>query len=254
MTPDELLPQVYDELRKLAAAKLASEKPGQTLDATALVHEAFLKLGGERSFATKSDYLKSTAQAVRRITSSTAPRGAKVPPNAEAGDVSISNRIIWSARRRTTLSKPWLTQLAAGPGAFSLPNPSSCISAGLPSLNVPQSSASPHVPRTPGGPTPAPGSPSNSRKTNDSSAHPELLGTLCSLQALGRWWGYVDEMLSDGGLHQRATPATKSSIAVPVVPIFQACRNSNLRQACSVGLFSPGRIQAVASHVSSPWL
>ena len=55
MNPAELLPQVYGELRKLAAAKLASEKPGQTLDATALVHEAFLKLGGERSFASRSD-------------------------------------------------------------------------------------------------------------------------------------------------------------------------------------------------------
>ena len=67
MTPDELLPQIYDELRKLAAAKLASEKPGQTLEATALVHEAFLKLGGDRSFASKSDYLKAAAQAMRRI-------------------------------------------------------------------------------------------------------------------------------------------------------------------------------------------
>jgi RNA polymerase sigma factor (TIGR02999 family) len=63
----ELLPQVYEQLRKLAAAKLASEKPGQTLDATALVHEAFLKLGGERSFATQSDYLKAAALAMRRI-------------------------------------------------------------------------------------------------------------------------------------------------------------------------------------------
>jgi RNA polymerase sigma factor (TIGR02999 family) len=67
VTPSELLPQVYEELRKLAAAKLASEKPGQTLDATALVHEAFLKLGGERSFATMSDYLKAAALAMRRI-------------------------------------------------------------------------------------------------------------------------------------------------------------------------------------------
>jgi RNA polymerase sigma factor (TIGR02999 family) len=67
MTPAELLPQVYDELRKLAAAKLAGEKPGHTLDATALVHEAFLKLGGERSFATRSDYLQAAAQAMRRI-------------------------------------------------------------------------------------------------------------------------------------------------------------------------------------------
>ena len=67
MSPAELLPQVYDELRRLAAAKLALEKPGQTLDATALVHEAFLKLGGERSFATRSDYLQAAAQAMRRI-------------------------------------------------------------------------------------------------------------------------------------------------------------------------------------------
>ena len=44
MTPAELLPQVYDELRKLAAAKLLAEAPGHTLDATALVHEAWLKL------------------------------------------------------------------------------------------------------------------------------------------------------------------------------------------------------------------
>ena len=67
MTPDQLLPQVYDELRRLAAAKLALENPGQTLNATALVHEAYLKLGGDRSFATKSDYLKAAAQAMRRI-------------------------------------------------------------------------------------------------------------------------------------------------------------------------------------------
>ena len=42
--PELLLPLVYDELRKLAAAKLASEKPGQTLQATALVHEAYMRL------------------------------------------------------------------------------------------------------------------------------------------------------------------------------------------------------------------
>jgi RNA polymerase sigma factor (TIGR02999 family) len=67
MKPVYLLPQVYEELRKLAAAKLAGENPGHTLNATALVHEAFLKLGGERSFASKSDYLKAAAAAMRRI-------------------------------------------------------------------------------------------------------------------------------------------------------------------------------------------
>lgn len=67
MTPGELLPQVYDELRKLAAAKMANERAGQTLDATGLVHEAFLKLGGERTFASRNDYLQAAAQAMRRI-------------------------------------------------------------------------------------------------------------------------------------------------------------------------------------------
>ena len=45
---EQLLPLVYEELRKLAAAKLAQEKPGQTLQATALVHEAYMRLGGCR--------------------------------------------------------------------------------------------------------------------------------------------------------------------------------------------------------------
>lgn len=67
MTPEELLPQVYEELRELAAVKLSSERAGQTLDPTALVHEAFLKLGGERSFASRGDYLQAAAQAMRRI-------------------------------------------------------------------------------------------------------------------------------------------------------------------------------------------
>src|SRR5690242_16013892 len=47
--PARLLPLVYDELRKLAAQKLAQEKPGQTLDATSLVHEAYLRLVGDES-------------------------------------------------------------------------------------------------------------------------------------------------------------------------------------------------------------
>jgi RNA polymerase sigma factor (TIGR02999 family) len=67
MNPAEILPQVYDELRRLASAKLAAENPGHTLNATALVHEAFLKLGGERSFATRNDYLLAASQAMRRI-------------------------------------------------------------------------------------------------------------------------------------------------------------------------------------------
>jgi len=66
-TPAELVPLVYDVLRRLAAAKLAREAPGHTLDATALVHEAFVKLGGVQSFATEGDYLRAAAAAMRRI-------------------------------------------------------------------------------------------------------------------------------------------------------------------------------------------
>ncbi len=63
----ELLPLVYEELRRLAAAKLAHEKPGQTLDATALVHEAYLRLVGERHFAGRGHFLAAAAEAMRRI-------------------------------------------------------------------------------------------------------------------------------------------------------------------------------------------
>src|SRR5262245_64226978 len=91
-----LLPLVYDELRRLAAAKLASERPGQTLDATALVHEAFLKLGGERSFATKGDYLKAAAQAMRRIlfdharARNAAKRGGGCRIELESGHLAVA--------------------------------------------------------------------------------------------------------------------------------------------------------------------
>ena len=64
---NQLLPLVYDELRKLAAAKLAHEKPGQTLDATALVHEAYLRLVGAEQFANRRHFFAAAAQAMRRI-------------------------------------------------------------------------------------------------------------------------------------------------------------------------------------------
>lgn len=64
---EEMLPLVYDELRKLAAAKMAGEKPGHTLDATALVHEAYLRLTGGQPFESKSHFLRAAAEAMRRI-------------------------------------------------------------------------------------------------------------------------------------------------------------------------------------------
>jgi RNA polymerase sigma factor (TIGR02999 family) len=64
----ELLPLVYEELRKLAAARLATEKPGQTLQATALVHEAYLKLiGSDQSFDGRGHFFAAAAEAMRRI-------------------------------------------------------------------------------------------------------------------------------------------------------------------------------------------
>jgi RNA polymerase sigma factor (TIGR02999 family) len=64
---EQLLPLVYDELRKLAAAKLAQEKPGHTLEATALVHEAYLRLVGDQQFADRRHFFAAAAQAMRRI-------------------------------------------------------------------------------------------------------------------------------------------------------------------------------------------
>lgn len=67
---EQLLPLVYDELRKLAAAKLAHEKPGQILQATALVHEAYLKLVGDqpdRKWPGRTYFFGAAAEAMRRI-------------------------------------------------------------------------------------------------------------------------------------------------------------------------------------------
>jgi RNA polymerase sigma factor (TIGR02999 family) len=61
------LPLVYDELRKLAAQKLALERPGQTLDATALVHEAYLRLVGDQQFDSRGHFFAAAAGAMRRI-------------------------------------------------------------------------------------------------------------------------------------------------------------------------------------------
>jgi RNA polymerase sigma factor (TIGR02999 family) len=63
----DLLPLVYDELRKLAAAKMAAEAPGHTLDATALVHDAYLRLVGEQQFDGRSHFFGAAAEAMRRI-------------------------------------------------------------------------------------------------------------------------------------------------------------------------------------------
>jgi RNA polymerase sigma factor (TIGR02999 family) len=67
---DQLLPLVYDELRKLAAQKIAQEKPGQTLQATALVHEAYIRLVGsdpDQPWNSRGHFFAAAAEAMRRI-------------------------------------------------------------------------------------------------------------------------------------------------------------------------------------------
>ena len=63
----DLLPLVYDELRKLAAARMAAEAPGHTLDATALVHEAYLRLVGDQQFDGRGHFFAAAAEAMRRV-------------------------------------------------------------------------------------------------------------------------------------------------------------------------------------------
>src|SRR6266568_5295690 len=70
LAAEKLLPVVYDELRKLAAQRLGQEKPGQTLEATALVHEAYLRLLGadaEAHWNSRGHFFAAAAEAMRRI-------------------------------------------------------------------------------------------------------------------------------------------------------------------------------------------
>ena len=65
---DQLLPLVYQELRRVAAQKMARETPGQTLQATALVHEAWMRVGGEgQSWENRAHFFGAAAEAMRRI-------------------------------------------------------------------------------------------------------------------------------------------------------------------------------------------
>ena len=63
----DLFPLVYDELRKLAAARMDREKPGHTLQATALVHEAYVRLIGDQQFNGRGHFFAAAAEAMRRI-------------------------------------------------------------------------------------------------------------------------------------------------------------------------------------------
>src|SRR5262245_30989719 len=67
LAAEQLLPLVYEELRRLAAQKLSHEKEGQTLDATGLVHDAYLRLVGDQKFENRRHFFAAAAEAMRRI-------------------------------------------------------------------------------------------------------------------------------------------------------------------------------------------
>jgi RNA polymerase sigma factor (TIGR02999 family) len=92
---EQLLPLVYDELRALAAQKLAREKPGQTLQPTDLVHEAYLRLvGGDHRWDSRGHFFAAAAEAMRRIVVEAARRknrvkhgGGRVRDDVELADL-----------------------------------------------------------------------------------------------------------------------------------------------------------------------
>jgi RNA polymerase sigma factor (TIGR02999 family) len=88
----ELLPLVYDELRRLAAQRLARESPGQTLQATALVHEAYLRLVGgdpERPWDGRGHFFAAAAEAMRRILVENARRRHRIKRGARLARVDL---------------------------------------------------------------------------------------------------------------------------------------------------------------------
>jgi len=97
---EELLPLVYEELRRLAAAKMARELPGQTLQATALVHEAWIRLAGERNqqYQNRHAFFGAAAEVMRRILVDRARRrqaarhgGGQAPVELDAVEIAVSN-------------------------------------------------------------------------------------------------------------------------------------------------------------------
>jgi RNA polymerase sigma factor (TIGR02999 family) len=91
--PDQWLPLVYEELRKLAAQKMAREAPGQTLQATALVHEAWLRLGGDHQppWENRAHFFAAAAQAMRRILIERARRRKALCHGADARRVNLQS-------------------------------------------------------------------------------------------------------------------------------------------------------------------
>jgi RNA polymerase sigma factor (TIGR02999 family) len=91
-----LLALVYDELRRLAAGKMAHEAPGQTLQPTALVHEAWLRLGGDRqpNWDNRAHFLAAAAEAMRRILVESARRKLRLKRGGKRERVELEDSVI----------------------------------------------------------------------------------------------------------------------------------------------------------------
>ncbi len=93
---EQLLPLVYDELRKLAAAKMAQEKPGQTLQATALVHDAYIRLvdvDKAQHWDSRGHFFSAAAEAMRRILVDRAREKGRLEAAGEIFEGSILTKI-----------------------------------------------------------------------------------------------------------------------------------------------------------------
>lgn len=109
----ELLPLVYDELRKLAAAHLAWEKPGLTLDATALVHEAYVRLAGDQRFDNRHHFYVAAGEAMRRVLVDHARSKLSAKRGGSVQRLPLSDVAVPDADERLLALDEALTQLAA---------------------------------------------------------------------------------------------------------------------------------------------
>jgi RNA polymerase sigma factor (TIGR02999 family) len=114
---EQLLPLVYGELRRLAAQKLAQEKPGQTLQATALVHDAYLRLvgkGNERPWNSRGHFFAAAAEAMRRILVENARRKRRPKHGGDRQRIELDEALPGGAPRDDLLAlDEALTRLAA---------------------------------------------------------------------------------------------------------------------------------------------
>jgi RNA polymerase sigma factor (TIGR02999 family) len=105
---EQLLPLVYDELRRLAARRMAAEKPGQTLNATALVHEAYLRLvapadGDEQKWDGRGHFFAAAAEAMRRILVEKARHKSRVKHGGELNRVPLDEADLPAEQTSETL-------------------------------------------------------------------------------------------------------------------------------------------------------